>query len=59
MGLTVLLPLIPGLIDVVLKLISAVRSDPATAAEDHARLDALSAKLTQVVEDVKQVRLPS
>lgn len=54
-----LLPLIPSLIDNALKVVDAVRQDPATPEEAKADLAAVSDRLNAIVERVKLVRLPA
>lgn len=54
-----LLPIIPGLIESVMRITSVVRADPSTPDEVKTELDALNARLVLAVAAVKSVRLPS
>lgn len=53
-----LLPLIPGLVDNALKIVDAVKSDPATPADVKESLEEVSRHLDDAVARVKAVRLP-
>lgn len=53
-----LLPIIPGLIRDVLKIVDVVRGDPMTPAEVKAQLDQIAVDLAAVVERVKAAPLP-
>lgn len=59
MGALALLPLIPGLVQTVLAIVTAVREDPGTDAEMKAKLDAISADLKTVAARVAAAELPS
>lgn len=54
-----LLPLIPDLVSNVIKLVNAVRHDPATPEEAKADLDAVAVRLEEVKAQVAVVKLPS
>lgn len=54
-----LLPLIPALIDNAIKIANAIRHDPMTPEDVKAELDALEARLLEVVERVKNAPLPT
>ena len=54
-----LLPLIPSLVENVIKIVEAIRHDPVTSEEAKADLEAISARLTEVKAQVAAVRLPA
>ncbi len=54
-----LLPLVPGLIDSAVKIVDALKSDPATPADAKAELEQVSANLKLAVERVKNAPLPT
>ena len=54
-----LLPLIPSLVENVIKIVEAIRHDPVTDVEIKASLEAVSARLTEVKAQVAAVRLPA
>lgn len=56
---TILIPLIPGLIQSVLSIVTAIRGDPGTPDEIKIKLDNLSAGLKAVVAEVAAVQLPN
>ena len=53
-----LLPLIPGLIESVVKVVETIAGAPETPEETRAELTAVSERLREVLEKVKQARLP-
>ena len=54
-----LLPLIPGMVEGLFKIVEVVRADPSTPAEAKAELDGLSERLAACVEKVKHAPLPT
>lgn len=55
----ILIPLIPGLVQSVLNIVSAIRADEGTPEEVKSKLDSISADLKRIVADVQAVELPS
>lgn len=53
-----LAPLVPGLIDMALKIVEAVKSDPQTPEEVRAQLDDIASHLDAAVKAVKDAPLP-
>lgn len=54
-----LIPLIPSLVQTILNVVNAVRSDDGTPAEMKAKLDLISADLKGVMARVALVELPN
>jgi hypothetical protein len=52
-----LIPLIPGLLDTIARIITAARSDPALTPEQLAALDALAIRLDETAQAVEAVEI--
>lgn len=55
--IALLLPLIPGLVDSVIRLVRAIREAPETDGDTRVVLDALEAHLTETVVQVRALEI--
>ena len=56
---TLLIPMIPGLIESVWNIIGAIKDDPATPADAKAKLDQIAVDLKAISVAVQAVELPT
>lgn len=54
----ILIPLIPGMVEGIMRVVSAIGDDADTPAEEKAKLDAISADLKGIMAAVAAVQLP-
>lgn len=54
-----IIPLLPGLVDAVLGIVNAIKTDDSTPAELKAKLDSISSDLQIISAKVQAVELPT